>query len=591
MLELIGLFNEGKYEEMETRARAILKKRPKDGVAWKALGAAVKKQDKDGLEATRKAVEYLPHDYEAHFNLGVELQEREFYRDAIGAYQKAISIKADSAKIWNNLGNALRSIGCLNDALQCYYRAIQIDPVMTEALLNLGNDLLAMGKYSKACDYFQAALDVDPDFEAAHSNMIFALDLMSTENTESQQNARKLWAAAYTDHIEQCSTHVNTLEPNRKLRIGYVGGDFRQHSAARVFGGMLVDYDREKFDVFCYDNKSQKDDEYTETFRKNTNFKVIHKLSDDVVFKMIQDDRIDILVDLAGHSGQNRLAVFAMKAAPVQVTAWGYATGTGIKAIDYFFTDAIQVPEDEKHFYAEQIVHLPCVASSWFPEEFPPVNELPALKNGYITFGCFNRLHKVTDECFQIWAEILNQVPNSRLILKAGELSDEDIRRNTMWQFARAGISMDRVILMGNEKVNDWYGHIKNFNLIDIALGPFPHGSGVTGMEGFRMGIPEICLKWPTIVGRLSSSLETIVGLPDWVAETANDYVKLAIEKAGDIPTLAKLRRELRTMFDESYLGNKKLFVDSVEKEYKTMWGIWCQKQYEAMPEVRKHGT
>lgn len=575
--KLLALFQAGKYDEMEVIARAIIKKNPKDGKAWKALGSAVKRQGGDGLEATRKAVELLPTDYEAHFNLGVELQNRGKQREAIECYTRAIQLNPNSGKVYNNLGNALKAISKPYDAMNCYQRAIQLDPKATEYYLNFGNDLLTMGMYAKAVACYRRALDINQDFIEAYSNLIFTQDFMTVVDAKTHLNARKDWAESYVDHLFKNIPNENDIDPHRKLRIGYVSGDFKEHSAARVFGAMLIDYDRRNFDVFCYFNNITPGDSYTERFRNSaTGWRAIGKMGDEEVEKLIRDDHIDILVDLSGHSALHRLAVFALHPAPVQITAWGYATSTGLQKMDYFFADPIVVPESERVDFVEEIVDLPCVVGSYFPEPFPDIGPLPAKENGVITFGCLNRLHKITEECYSTWAGILKAIPNSRLLLKAGELSDEQTRTTVVWQFMRAGVNPDRIKLLG---ATPWINHVRAYNLIDIALDPFPHCGGVTTMEGLLMGVPPVTLRWPTLVGRTSASMLTVLGMEDWIAETANDYIALAVRKAGEIDTLGAVREGLRQRFQASSIGDSKQYVAAVEGRYRQLWKRWCSDQ------------
>ena len=390
-------------------------------------------------------------------------------------------------------------------------------------------------------------------------------------------NIRKEWDAAYAALLgQQDLVHTNDSIPTRSLRLGYVSADFRTHSAARVFGGMLTQYDRSQFEVFAYSNYKGKDDEITELFRKSvTVWRNIAGLSDDEVAKLIREDRIDILVDLSGHSAGNRLLVFARKPAPIQITAWGYATGTGMRAMDVFFTDPVMVPPQEKQYFTEEIRYLPSVVGSFFTEKLPDVNELPALSDGVVTFGSFNRLVKVSEEAYRAWAKVLLAMPRSKLILKAQELNNASARERVAGYFTKAGVAADRIIML---KGSSWHEHMQTYNQIDLALDPFPHGGGVTALEGLVMGVPVINLRWPTMTGRLSASIMTTLGLPDWIAETQEEYVDLAIQKATDLQSLSTLRQKLRSTFTSSVIGDQAAYARAVEKEYRQLWQEWCAK-------------
>jgi predicted O-linked N-acetylglucosamine transferase (SPINDLY family) len=396
---------------------------------------------------------------------------------------------------------------------------------------------------------------------------------------------RKKWDEIYAAPLWQDTPHTNDPTPTRRLRIGYVSADFRAHSAARIFGGMLTRYDHSQFDVFAYSNLNGKDDEITELFKRNvTAWRNIVGVSDEAVAEMIREDEIDILVDLSGHTAGNRLLVFARKPAPIQITAWGYATGTGMRAMDVFFTDPVMVPPNEKPYFTEEVRYLPSVVGAFFNEPFPDVNELPALSDGIITFGSLNRLTKVSAEAYRVWAEVLLAVPRSRLILKTPELNDAAVRERVAGHFTQAGVAAERIIMRGK---SSWHDHMQAYNQIDMALDPFPHGGGVTALEGLMMGVPVITLRWPTVVGRLSASIMTTLGLTDWITETQEQYVALAIRKASDLQSLAELRQQLRGMFTSSIIGDQVAYTRAVEQEYRLLWKEWCAN----CPPVRKQPT
>ncbi len=607
--QLVALFNAGSHVEMERKARLLVERHPNSGVAWKALGLSLQMQGKDALHALQKATELFP-DAAAHNSLGNALLDLGQLDGAVENYSRALEIKPDFAEAHNNLGNVLRSIGRLDDAMASYRRALEIKPDFAEAYsnlgvtfhdlgrlaeaeanyrwaleikpdyalahYNLGNTLQDLSRLADADASYRCALQIKPDFADAHSSLIFILDLTVSADTTSVQEERKRWDAAHAAHLLQQRTHSNIPDPERRLRIGYLSADFREHSASKVFGGMLTRYDRSQFDVFAYSNFKGKDDRLTGLFRQSvTAWRSVVGSSDEAAVEMIREDGIDILVDLSGHTAGNRLLVFARKPAPIQITAWGYATGTGMRAMDVFFTDPVMVPPQEKQYFTEEVRYLPNVVGAFFNEPFPDVNELPALSNAITTFGSFNRLTKISADAYRVWAEVLLAVPRSRLILKTGELDDVSVRERVVGHFTKAGVEADRIIMQGK---SSWYEHMQAYNQIDIALDPFPHGGGVTALEGLMMGVPVITLRWPTVVGRLSASIMTTLGLTDWIAETQEQYVELAIQKANDLQSLAELRQQLRGIFISSIIGDQAAYTQVVEQEYRQLWREWCAR-------------
>ena len=575
----ILLLEAKRLPEAETSFRRALELKPDYPDAHNNLGILFMETNRlsESVAACRRALELKPAYADAYTNLGNALKDLGQLDSAVASYRRAIELKPDYADAHNNLGNALQYQGKLDKAVEHYNKALSIRPDYAVAHNNLGAALKDQGKLGEAIEHYHKALSFKPDYSEAHSSVIFTLDLAANTDMSELYRERKKWDEAHAAPLCQHDlVHTNDLTPTRSLRVGYVSADFRTHSAARVFGGMLTQYDRSQFEIFAYSNHKGEDDEITELFRKNvTVWRNIADLSDEEVAKLIREDRIDILVDLSGHSAGNRLLVFARKPAPIQITAWGYATGTGMRAMDVFFTDPVMVPPQEKQYFTEEIRYLPSVVGSFFTEKLPDVNELPALSDGVVTFGSFNRLVKVSEEAYRAWAEVLLAMPRSRLILKAPELNNASARERVAGYFTKAGVAADRIIML---KGSSWHEHMQTYNQIDLALDPFPHGGGVTALEGLVMGVPVINLRWPTMTGRLSASIMTTLGLPDWIAETQEEYVDLAIQKATDLQSLSTLRQKLRCTFTSSVIGDQAAYARAVEKEYRQLWQEWCAK-------------
>ena len=566
----------GQLDDAMVSYRRALEIKPDLVVARYNLGNILRAlgQLDDAVVSYRQALEIKPDFAEAYYNLGNTLYDLGQPDDAVASYRRALDIKPDYVEVHYNQGTLLLEANRLAEAEASYRRALELKPDYAEAHSNLGGVLKDLGQLDGAVASYRRALKIKPDFAVAHSNLIFTRDLMVGLDSASLQKERKCWDAAHAAHLHQQRTHSNISDSKRRLRIGYVSADFRDHSAIKAFGGMLTQFDRSQFDVFAYSNFKGKNDKFTELFRQNvTAWRNIVGLSDDAAAESIRQDGIDILVDLSGHSAGNRLLVFARKPAPIQITAWGYATGTGVQAMDVFFADPVIVPPQEKPYFTEEVRYLPCAVGTFFTDPFPDVNELPALSEGIITFGSLNRLAKVSAEAYRAWAEVLLAVPRSRLILKAGELNNASVRERVAGHFTQAGVAADRIIMLGK---TSWYKHTQTYNQIDIALDPFPQGGGVTALEGLMMGVPMITLRWPTIAGRISASILTTLGLPDWIAETQKEYVKLAIQKASDLQSQAKLRQQLRGFFTSSVIGDQAAYARVVEKEYRQLWQEWC---------------
>lgn len=540
---LIEAFRAACYVDALVQAQSMSERFPGYGLGWKLLGATLKQlgRSREALVPMQKAAALLPGDAETHNNLGTVLQDLGRAEEAEAAFRRALRLDPDDARIHYNLGYTLHYLARLEEAVACYRRAIELKP----------------------------------DYSDAYSNLIFSLDMMDGANPQVLQAARRQWSAACLPAQTVSCAIDRARDVGRRLRIGYVSGDFRIHSAATVFGAMLVDFDPAAFEVFAYAN-STIEDERTRLFQRHvTGWRNIAGWSDEAVADLIRQDGIDILVDLSGHSGGNRLLVFARKPAPIQITAWGYIGGTGMPVMDVFLADPVVVPPEEKSLYAEEVIYLSSVVSAFFPDVFPGVDALPARTNRHVTFGSFSRQAKISAESWRAWGRILSAVPDSRLVLKSHELDEVGMQQRIFAMFREMGIDAERIILLGGSR---WREHVEAWRQVDLALDPFPHGGGVTLLEGLMMGVPAVALRWPTLVGRLSSSILTTIGLTDWIAETQDQYVDLAIRKARNLSELAVLRCSLRDRLQASIIGDRKAYVAEVERIYRKLWQEACRK-------------
>lgn len=491
----------------------------------------------------------------AYNDFGITLQNAGYRQHAEEIYRKSVEFDGNNPAAWSNLGTVLIGRGSHTEALQAYERAISLDPDLAAAYSNMSMIYADRGENDKAIAVLRKALELNQDFPVAHSNLISQLDLGGEQTTQIMQDERKAWAKQHTGKIQRMP---KVKHQNAKIRVGYVSADFRQHSAAHLFGAMLTEYDRHAFDVYAYYSHPFYD-EITDKFESSTKWRDIRQMSDDDAAGQIRHDKIDILVDLSGHSAGNRLLVFARKPAPVQITAWGYIGGTGLKEMDYMLADSVLVPEYERHLYTEKIIDLPCGINLAFREPFPEIKERPERP---FTFGSFNRLPKVTKPMFQAWGRIMAARPDSVLLMKTGELDDEGARDEIIAQLKAVGINQLRVRMMGRTK---WFEHAEAFNEVDVCLDAFPHGGGVTTMESLMMGVPVVAYRYPTIYGRLSADSLQAVGMNDWIGESVDDYVRIAVEaKTVD-------RQALRQTMEQSILCDTKGVVSAVEQVYKSL--------------------
>jgi protein O-GlcNAc transferase len=493
---------------------------------------------------------------------------------AIADFDKLLGSRPYDVGARNSRACALKSAGRFDEAVMEFDAVLTADPNHAQALQNRGNAYLELGRPNEAIRDLRRALSLQPNDPDIHTSLIFALNFDIEATTESLQAERAEWAL----HLRHSASTSHPNEPNvdRKLRIGYVSSHFRHQAASYAFGGVIVHHDPARFEVVCYSDTPEEDD-LTAHLRKSAGkWRRTIELSDKELAEVVRKDRIDILVDLVGHMKGHRLGTFALKPAPIQVTAWGEPTGTGLKAIDYLLGDPVLVPVSERPLVAEQVVDLPNFLGFWSPQALPEPGPLPAIERGYVTFGSFNRRAKIIDPVLRLWAEILGRIPNSRLVLKDRVLALEHARNAIAGALAEQGISSDRVTLLGPVSRA---AHFVAYGDIDIALDPFPHGGGMTTLEALWMGVPVVTAPDGTISSRLAAATLTAAQLTDFIATDHRHYVELAVKKASDLPSLADLRSKLRERVAHTEFGNPQHYARAVEKQYRAMWQAWCRSR------------
>lgn len=512
---------------------------------------------------------------EARGNLGSLLSLQGQHDEALALLSEAQQNMPHHVDITYNLANAYARCGRTVEAIAAYQSVLALQPAHADSWNNLGLALGKLGQTTYACTALETAVALAPQRSAYHSNLIFHLDFVHGATTDQQQAERRRW---WQRHIQPLHlsppVYPNGRDGERTLRIGYVSADFRQHSAAFTFSPMLLHFDSARFEVYCYANQAE-DDALSEAFRAHVaGWRNIAGLSDEAAAASIRADGIDLLVDLSAHSAGGRLGIFARRPAPIQLTGWGHANGTGMPEIDYLMTDPVTLPPAYEPHYAERFAYLPC-ALSYMPScPLPDLGPPPALSKGFITFGCVNRLGKVSDTVLPVWAQLLQHLPTARLLIKAAELEDAGTGVQLLQRMAHAGIDPQRVMLRGRTSQVE---HLASFAEIDIALDPFPHGGGVSTFDALWMGVPVLTLQGNTQVGRLAAGIVSAAGLADWVAGGEADYVQRACRHAADVATLALLRHELRARLASGPVGSPPHYAAAVEAVYRKLWNEWIQ--------------
>jgi predicted O-linked N-acetylglucosamine transferase (SPINDLY family) len=536
----------------------------------------------DEAEACYRQAARLRPDYAvAHGNLGTVLIEQGRLSEAVASCEEALRLRPDSPDTLTFLGTALRKQGRLDEAVRYYRRALELQSDRADALDGLANALKDEGQLDEAVACYRKALALKPDRAHTHSNLLFALHYSPGADTRSLLVEHRRWAQQHAEPLVATIRPQRVdRDPERPLRVGYLSPDFREHPVAFAIEPVLIAHDRRRFHITCYSDVKRPDAHTHRLQALADEWRPLRGLSDAETAERIRLDRIDILVDLAGHTAHNRMLVFARKPAPVQVAYFGYPNTTGLATMDYRVTDAHADPPGlTEESYTEELIRLPEIAWCYQPSASPEVGPLPALSVGYVTFGSLNYLAKVTPETVALWSCILQAVRDSRLVLLASAARQGD--RRVRDDFAAHGIAGARIDFIGR-KPRDEY--LQLHQAIDIGLDPFPYNGGVTTCDALWMGVPVVTLAGRRYVSRQGVSLLSNVGLSGWIAETPEAYVEIATRWARDPTGLGRVRSGLREVLRASPLCDGQQLTRHLERAYHGMWVRWCAAKPADLP-------
>lgn len=537
---------------------------------WVRLGMEAQMSNKfpDAERHYKQALRLNPRHSIATQNLAVLFAQMNQVNEALLTIERASMLDGVNPIIYANRAFMCLEADRIDEALEAARKGVEMAPT-TETRLALALTLATAGIPKQAIDLYNEILDSTPKHIQAAPNACFVQTLVNL-TPEDLLRQRKRWYQANRFAGEK-KPHYNDRSKDRVLRVGYVSGDFKTHSASMLFSAVVMKHDRKNIEPFLYStlpvNKDA--DPMTKKYMDLGNWRDISALDDEKAEELVRQDRIDILVDLAGHTNGGRLALFTRKPAPIQITAWGFAHGTGLPEIDYFFGDPVATPEDERKYYAEQIFDLPSIVSYTPPEyDTKGISPLPYHQNGYITFGSYARYEKLSDECLQTFAEILRRVPDSKLQFK-----DHAFRRPYSIRrilTVMPDIAPERVLFSIS---TNHLEHLLAYQQADLILDPFPHGGGVVSLETLYMGVPMLTLYGKQPSGRTSSSVLTVMGKTDWIAKSQEDYIEKAVKLSKDVHALHNSRKTLRAEFMASpvIVG----YLEATEAAYRKIWMKW----------------
>lgn len=562
----------------------------------------------EALESIDKAVALVPEGPWGHVNRGNALKDLKRFPEAIAAYDRALLLQPSMHEAWNNMADALQLAGDSAQALAAAERALELDPsdpavlntlgtlyavqkrpveaesMMRRALaiepenavfwLNMGNVLSEVGD---KIDCYRKALALKPDFEQAQSHLVFHLNYSPEPSPDELLRQARHYGAMLAARITPRVHWDNERSPDRALRVGIVSADLCQHPVSYFLEATLMAAKDKNFVWLAYSN-TEKEDEVTALMRTRfDHWCDAGKLTDQALIERITEDRIDLLLDLSGHTAGHRLPVFAAKPAPVQATWLGYVGTTGVDAIDYLIADPHVLPEGEDSHCVETPWRLPeCYMSFTRPPFVIDVSEPPVLSKGYPTFGCFNNLAKVNDRVLDLWARLLLAVPDARLLLRAKQLGNESTRQRVLDRFTAAGVDTARIETGGSLPSRE--AGMAEYARVDIALDPFPYTGATTSAEALWMGVPVLTLKGDRFIARVGESFNRNLGLSDWIATDPDDYIARAARLCRDVDELKRQRQTLRVRGAASPLGNPVWFANQLETALRGMWKRYCAR-------------
>jgi len=550
---------------------------PRHAQAIANLGNALA-QDRRYDEAAaqyRRALALAPRSPGVHNNLGNVLAASGDMQGAVASFRAALALKPDYPEALSNLGWALVRTERVEDAIDAYRQALAIDPDHLPAIANIGGALMVAGAYQEAIAYYQRTLERRGDVVQFHFNVVALQNYAEDASaTGIRQLAERYGASLPAAPVRQFD---NDRDPGRRLRVGLVSADLHAHSVTRFLLPLLENFDRDRLEFIAFSMDSLSDDVTQHLRRIMPDWHDLRGVASDAAAARVIAARTDILIDLSGFTEGARLDVFARRAAPVQASWLGYSGTTGVREMDYIIADARVAPPGSEAEFSEAVCRLPGAYLCFGRPDVSPVRPLPALRNGYVTFGSFNNLGKVNDGTLSVWIDLLQAVPDSRLLVKSARGGVRGKLAQLHDRLVAGGIAPERLRFV--DRIPDRDDHMALYGEVDIGLDPFPYNGTTTTCEAMWMGVPVLTRKGRSFVSRVGETLMTSVGLADWVAEDPADYVARGRALAADLPALAELRAGLRQRAEASPLGDAPRFARDFEVALRSMWHAWCEDQ------------
>ncbi|HEF5872313.1 TPA: tetratricopeptide repeat protein [Burkholderia cenocepacia] len=571
-----ALFGKGKYAEATALAQRLAADHPDDGACWRALSASLHKDGRyaEMIDAGLRTVELLPDEVLVRILLADTLRVMSRLAEADEQCRRLLELQPDHPEGLRIHGLVLFALRRTDEAIAACRRAVELAPGHAAPNGTLGFVLLEQGATQEALGWLRRAIELDPTDSVTHSSMLFCIAHSSDFSPQALVAEHRRFGQRYDNHKrKRTAGFSNSRDPARRLQVGFVSGDLFGHAVASYAVPVIEHLAADPGIAMHFYHNHVEEDQTSARFKAHAaNWRNIAGISDQAFLERVRNDRIDIMIDLSGHTGRNRLVALAQRAAPVQASWIGYPATTGLAEMDYYLTDRFVAPhgafEDQ---FVERIVRLPAIAPYMPPPNCPPVNMLPALRNGHTTYGSFNRLNKLSPHVIAVWARVLHADPTARMVLGAIG-NDGDQHALTEW-FAAAGIDAGRLAFHRRSNIPVY---MQQHHGVDLCLDTFPYTGSTTTLNALWMGVPTVTIPGATMAGRGSAGWLQHVGLDAYIATDEDDFVARALALSGDTAALQALRAGLRARCGASAAFRPAVVAAGLSSALRTMWTRWC---------------
>jgi protein O-GlcNAc transferase len=552
-------------------------KRQKNGLGIRTITEAMRKQGKrqKAVEVLEELIRENPAKLDYVFELGIFFESMREFEKAEKNYEKIVKITPHMST-YDRLGWICAKTDRMSQAASYFRKALLMEPNNEKLKGDLATALIKSGEIREGSQLLQVAIETAQIDDKVHSTYLYHLHLLPEADIQTISDAHKQWGAKHTPPSMANLNHTNDPDPNRKLRIGYLSPDFRRHPVGSIFEVLINEHNRDNMQIFGYGNIEQPDDFTLQLKEKFDCYRDVFGVNNDSLAHLIRDDKIDILVDLAGHTANHRMIAMALKPAPVQATYLGYFDTTGMTQMDYIITDELLNPPDAQKYYTEKFAYLPGGVCFYIPRVDYEISPPPSVKNGYITFGVFTNNLRFNDLLLKTWAQIVKSVPNSKLFVGFAGGDDKVVQESYFKKFEDFGISRQHIRFSGRKLYQEY---IKQYNDVDITFDTSPENGGTTTGDAMWMGCPVVSKYGSHMNGRVGLTILNRIGMGEYAVPTIEEYIAKAVELAQNPAKLAELRSSLQQRMKDSPLCNAKRMAQEIEAAYRQMWQNWCSNQ------------